>query len=197
MGFLKIDHDGRIEQFLWNRSAQARGLEGLGVTIRYLLPPLSGDADPQADEKNKGVTKGESETAWTDVGLTWDGWPLPYLKSEEIDSLEGLNMEEVELVEETAEAKADQEGTEPTVKKTRGRRKKSDIDEESKIDGEESKTPTRRGRKKKATQVEADATNAELVEEDQAQIEELGEDDSVSAPAVKKRGRGRPRKTLV
>ncbi|KAK8187954.1 uncharacterized protein BKA78DRAFT_230324, partial [Phyllosticta capitalensis] len=35
MGFLKIDHDGRIEQFLWNRSAQARGLEGLGVTIRY------------------------------------------------------------------------------------------------------------------------------------------------------------------
>ena len=89
------------------------------------------------------------------------------------------------------------EGTEPTVKKTRGRRKKSDIDEESKIDGEESKTPTRRGRKKKATQVEADATNAELVEEDQAQIEELGEDDSVSAPAVKKRGRGRPRKTLV
>ncbi|KAF2089721.1 hypothetical protein K490DRAFT_21584, partial [Saccharata proteae CBS 121410] len=35
MGFLNIKEDGVVMQFLWNASAAARGLEGLGTTIRY------------------------------------------------------------------------------------------------------------------------------------------------------------------
>ncbi|KAK8152425.1 hypothetical protein BC567DRAFT_140202, partial [Phyllosticta citribraziliensis] len=79
MGFLKIEHDGRIEQFLWNRSAQARGLEGLGVIVRYMLPTVEGGAAPPIESNTKAkakAKKGESETVRTDVGLTWDGMPL-------------------------------------------------------------------------------------------------------------------------
>lgn len=36
MGFLTIDTDGSIRQFLWNHGATQRGLEGMGVTLRHL-----------------------------------------------------------------------------------------------------------------------------------------------------------------
>jgi len=35
MGFLTIDIDGSIRQFLWNHGATRRGLEGIGVTLRH------------------------------------------------------------------------------------------------------------------------------------------------------------------
>ena len=35
MGFLTVDTDGSIRQFLWNHGAAQRGLEGIGVTLRH------------------------------------------------------------------------------------------------------------------------------------------------------------------
>lgn len=197
MGFLKIEHDGRIEQFLWNRSAQARGLEGLGVTVRYMLPPVEGGAVPTTEKNTKTETKkGEGETVRTDVGLTWDGMPLPYLKPEEVEALEGLKMDEVELVE-AVQAKADQEGLDLKVKKTRGRKKKISIGEELDLEEEEPTKPVRRrARKKKEVLPDAEMENEDLVDEIQEDGREEAEEDDESPPAVSvvKRGRGRPRK---
>ncbi|KAK7539279.1 uncharacterized protein J3D65DRAFT_618095 [Phyllosticta citribraziliensis] len=202
MGFLKIEHDGRIEQFLWNRSAQARGLEGLGVIVRYMLPTVEGGAAPPIESNTKAkakAKKGESETVRTDVGLTWDGMPLPYLKSQDIEALEGLKMDEVELVE-AVQAKAEQEGLDLKVKKTRGRKKKSSIGEELDLEQEEPTKPARRGgRKKKDAQPDVEMENEELVDEVQEDGRREAEEDDESPPAasVVKRGPGRPRKLRV
>lgn len=55
MGFLKISSDGCVEQFIWNQMATETGLEGLGVTSRY----VHGD---------NAVRK--------DISLTWMGRPF-------------------------------------------------------------------------------------------------------------------------
>ncbi|KAK7523273.1 hypothetical protein IWZ03DRAFT_386 [Phyllosticta citriasiana] len=198
MGFLKIEHDGRIEQFLWNRSAQTRGLEGLGVTVRYMLPPLGAGGVMTSEDNSKAKKKkGESETVRTDIVLTWDGMPLPYLKFEDVEALEGLKMDEVELVE-AVQAKEEQEGLDLKVKKTKGRKKKDDIDEEIDLEEQEPPTPARRrGRKEKDALLEDEKSTEELVEEiqktdDQDDAEE-DDEQPVAAPVVK-RGRGRPRK---
>ncbi|KAF2136676.1 uncharacterized protein K452DRAFT_292194 [Aplosporella prunicola CBS 121167] len=85
MGFLKVNPgDGRVEQFVWNPSARQRGLEGLGVTLRYL--PQVGDG---ADARVR-----------TDVALTWEGRKLAYAH------VEGPGALEEELREELSEGKA-------------------------------------------------------------------------------------------
>ncbi|CAC9890543.1 hypothetical protein D6C98_08291 [Aureobasidium pullulans] len=52
MAYLNITTEGRVRQFVWNQAAVECGLEGVGVTLRYLLD-------------------GESEVALTWKGLPW------------------------------------------------------------------------------------------------------------------------------
>ncbi|KAF2259001.1 hypothetical protein CC78DRAFT_449711, partial [Lojkania enalia] len=35
MGFVKVSREGTVEQFVWNKAAGERGLEGVGVTVRH------------------------------------------------------------------------------------------------------------------------------------------------------------------
>lgn len=62
MGYLMVGLDGRAEQFLWNRVAAECGLEGVGVTVRY-LPGRDG--------------LGEDGELKSEVVLTWEGRALP------------------------------------------------------------------------------------------------------------------------
>lgn len=52
MAYLNITTEGRVRQFVWNQAAVECGLEGVGVTLRYLVD-------------------GESEVALTWKGLPW------------------------------------------------------------------------------------------------------------------------------
>ncbi len=66
LGFVMVRTDGRVEQLLWNRKAAEMGLEGVGVTIRYLPMEEGGDG---------GVAR--------EVVLTWKGEVLDAQKAAE------------------------------------------------------------------------------------------------------------------
>jgi hypothetical protein len=88
MGFVKISRTGNIEQFVWNKAAAERGLEGVGVQLRYtpraLSRPFGSDFQGVEGEKwTAGVTrpitqkpKVSDSGAETDVQLTWMGLPI-------------------------------------------------------------------------------------------------------------------------
>ncbi|KAG9677414.1 hypothetical protein KCU99_g1674, partial [Aureobasidium melanogenum] len=50
MAYLNVTTDGKIRQFVWNHAAVERGLEGLGVALRYLV-----DGDSEVTLTWKGV----------------------------------------------------------------------------------------------------------------------------------------------
>ncbi|KAH7128747.1 hypothetical protein B0J11DRAFT_484889 [Dendryphion nanum] len=52
LGFLKITEEGRIEQFLWNRAAGARGLEGLerDIVLTWMGTPIFPDREKLDEE---------------------------------------------------------------------------------------------------------------------------------------------------
>ncbi|KAL1623558.1 hypothetical protein SLS56_008262 [Neofusicoccum ribis] len=108
MGFLKVDPDGRVEQFLWNASARARGLEGLGVTLRYM--PAEKDA--------AGEVK-------SDIALTWQGKPLPYVElKDEAAALPALHMETADTIEQPSPVPVVEEENPQKKKRGRPRKKK-------------------------------------------------------------------------
>ncbi|ORY18606.1 hypothetical protein BCR34DRAFT_444233, partial [Clohesyomyces aquaticus] len=90
MGFLKVSRSGQVEQFLWNRSAAERGLEGVGVTIRHTprIMLLEHKIEEQGEEgegwvPGKNVKRNTMRTrkfrdAGTskDIQLTWMGQPI-------------------------------------------------------------------------------------------------------------------------
>lgn len=110
MGFLKVDTDGRVEQFLWNSSARARGLESLGVTLRYMTGEKNADGETRSD-----------------IALTWQGRPLPYVELKgEAAALPALQIQPVEAREQSENAPVVEE--EKPVKKRGRPRKKKDED---------------------------------------------------------------------
>ncbi|KAF2800945.1 hypothetical protein K505DRAFT_203108, partial [Melanomma pulvis-pyrius CBS 109.77] len=89
MGFIKVSRTGDIQQFVWNRAAAERGLEGVGVQLRYtpraLLRPIGSDAQGvegsewaigTMKNKRKNRTYNADTGAETDVQLTWMGSPI-------------------------------------------------------------------------------------------------------------------------
>ncbi|KAK3201375.1 hypothetical protein GRF29_185g707443 [Pseudopithomyces chartarum] len=96
MAFLQISRAGMITQFIWNRAAAERGLEGVGVTPRYtVLPPENRDhalekgalryEDRPRDsngrwmkdpDSTKRLFKPVARTVITDIQLTWLGTPI-------------------------------------------------------------------------------------------------------------------------
>jgi hypothetical protein len=63
LGFVMVTaDDGKILQFIWNYEARQRGLEGMGVTNRYLHDTGSG--------------RGNGDGIEREIALTWNGWAL-------------------------------------------------------------------------------------------------------------------------
>ncbi len=123
MGFVLISREGLIEQFVWNRAASERGLQGVGVTVRHtpralLVEPeeLEGDAKDsrkrQAKFKNTGTRK--------DIQLTWMGSPI-------FPDRDDLDQETLKLIRQISPS--NEEAPAPTItevqKKPRGRPKGS------------------------------------------------------------------------
>jgi hypothetical protein len=58
MGFVMVSREGIIQQFVWNRAAAERGLEGVGVVLRHApraLFPHANDADQPPTNSKKLV----------------------------------------------------------------------------------------------------------------------------------------------
>lgn len=63
LGFAMVTADeGKILQFVWNYEARQTGLEGMGVTNRYLHDTGSG--------------RGNGDGIEREIALTWNGWAL-------------------------------------------------------------------------------------------------------------------------
>jgi Protein of unknown function (DUF2034) len=91
---------GKIRQFLWNWVAQERGLEGLGVTVKY-----------------KPVESPEGKTLDREIALTWNGWTIKRTP-------DGMNQESLipSIPPELSEPRES-----PATPKKRGRPKKSTL----------------------------------------------------------------------
>ncbi|KAI8941609.1 hypothetical protein NX059_002824 [Plenodomus lindquistii] len=84
MGFVLVSRTGLVEQFVWNRAATDKGLEGVGVTVRHtpraLLDPVDVVDNTESDETPKRTKKRQDKfkTAGTqkDIQLTWMGSPI-------------------------------------------------------------------------------------------------------------------------
>ena len=99
--------EGRVRQFLWNHEATKKGLEGLGVTLRY-------------GESGSGeVTK--------EVALMWNGWAIT--KAQEMDGeVEKPNAYEEAVTKKRGRPKKILEklvAAEEMIKKKPGQRKKN------------------------------------------------------------------------
>jgi hypothetical protein len=83
MGFVLISREGVIQQFLWNRAASERGLEGVGVTIRHTPRALLADVEEEeeaeaaaAKPSKKRLAKYKNAGTRKDIQLTWMGSPI-------------------------------------------------------------------------------------------------------------------------
>ncbi|KAF2849742.1 hypothetical protein T440DRAFT_124983 [Plenodomus tracheiphilus IPT5] len=85
MGFVLVSREGLVEQFVWNRAAAERGLEGVGVTVRHTPRALLNLVDVVENTKNseapKEKTKKRDEKfkntgTHKDIQLTWMGSPI-------------------------------------------------------------------------------------------------------------------------
>jgi hypothetical protein len=109
LGFLKVDRDGTIEQFLWNRAATEKGLEGVGVTVRHTpLPSVGPELQAGKKTRRKKILVAGTKK---DIQLTWMGNPI-FPDREDLDE-ETLRLmghmakeEEVEVVRKTSKKKA-------------------------------------------------------------------------------------------
>jgi hypothetical protein len=57
MGFLQVTDEGKVLQFVWNHEATMRGLEGMGVTTRFMPKLAAGEVEQE-------------------IALTWNGWTI-------------------------------------------------------------------------------------------------------------------------
>jgi len=117
MGFLKVSRAGVVEQFLWNRSAVERGLEGVGVTVRYVggrtkaEGALAAEDNDGRDEDGKGkegkkkrAAKEKEGGVRKDIQLTWMGRPI-FPDREELDEKTVKFIEEIASGEEVLSIK--------------------------------------------------------------------------------------------
>lgn len=83
LGYVKITRDGTVEQCFWNRAANERGLEGVGVVVRHtprvLLPaPEEWDTDDVSVKKHDREIARKFRDTGThqDIQITWLGSPI-------------------------------------------------------------------------------------------------------------------------
>ncbi|KAF2194313.1 hypothetical protein K469DRAFT_618268, partial [Zopfia rhizophila CBS 207.26] len=129
MGFVKISRTGTVEQFIWNRSAGERGLEGVGVTVRHtpmalvvgkrnVLPEAQYEqgeegsgwsVEEKDDSRKRKAVRWRNTGTKKDIQLTWMGQPI-FLDREELDEETkrlGEGIAVVEDQEEPAEPRKD------------------------------------------------------------------------------------------
>jgi hypothetical protein len=78
MGFVMVSREGVIQQFVWNRVAAERGLEGVGVTLRHTPRALlaAKELEIQPDKAGKKAAKFNNTGTEKDIQLTWMGSPI-------------------------------------------------------------------------------------------------------------------------
>ncbi|KAL6704056.1 hypothetical protein ACN47E_008820 [Coniothyrium glycines] len=82
IGFVLVTKSGLVQQFVWNRAAAERGLEGVGVTVRHTPRAMLSDAEVETvDEElpqlaRKRLTKFKHAGTRKDIQLTWMGSPI-------------------------------------------------------------------------------------------------------------------------
>jgi hypothetical protein len=97
MGFVLITREGTIQQFVWNRAASERGLEGVGVTVRHTPRALLADLEEEEVEEGatkaakKRIAKYKNTGTRKDIQLTWMGSPI-------FPDREGLDQETIKLM---------------------------------------------------------------------------------------------------
>jgi hypothetical protein len=112
MGFVMVSKEGIIQQFVWNRAAAERGLEGVGVVLRHTPRALFPDAN-EADKPpttSKKLAKFKNAGTMKDIVLTWMGSPI-------FPDRETLDDKTLDLMR-TIEPDADQEKETPNMFKT-------------------------------------------------------------------------------
>ena len=176
MGFLNVSRAGVVEQFVWNRSAVERGLEGVGVTVRYVggraeaeegrdEALAGGDRDGKDEDRKGKEGKGKAEEKGLagkkkraaeekeggvrkDIQLTWMGRPI-FPDREELDEKTVRLVEEIASVEEVLSIK-------PKTKRGPKPGSKKNTKEEPKKLG---RPPGSRNKKPIATKEKAKATS--------------------------------------
>jgi hypothetical protein len=78
---------GKVRQFLWNKEAQERGLEGLGVTTRY---------SPGSNTQPEASISSEMDK---EVVLTWNGWAIKRLAEPDVQVSNGQGSLEMSTAE--------------------------------------------------------------------------------------------------
>ncbi|KAF2502369.1 hypothetical protein BU16DRAFT_448254 [Lophium mytilinum] len=137
MGFLKITKKGVVEQFVWNRSAVERGLEGVGVTVRYGNEGVTGgEVEGEVEEEKKEVSKvvkdedpakrkrrnvrKEKVAIRKDIQLTWLGKPI-FVDRDSLDEKTVQLGEEISSADEEPDAEAKLVKTNDQGEKKRGK----------------------------------------------------------------------------
>ncbi|KAG9195611.1 hypothetical protein G6011_00732 [Alternaria panax] len=120
MGFVLISRQGLIEQFVWNRVASERGLEGVGVTLRHTPRALLGESGEEVDEDEKVSKKirAKFRNAGTrkDIQLTWMGSPI-------FPDRDSLDEETLKLIRQITPGEDEAPPVVEVVKRPRGRPK--------------------------------------------------------------------------
>lgn len=81
MGFVMVSNQGLVQQFLWNRAASERGLQGVGVTVRHTPRALLAESERLDEEEDtpkrkKRHSKFANAGTQKDIQLTWMGSPI-------------------------------------------------------------------------------------------------------------------------
>jgi hypothetical protein len=121
MGFVLISREGLIEQFVWNRAASEKGLQGVGVTVRHTPRALlvePGELEGDAKDSKKRQAKFKNTGTQKDIQLTWMGSPI-------FPDRDNLDQETLKLIRQISPS--NEEAPAPAVaevqKKPRGRPK--------------------------------------------------------------------------
>jgi hypothetical protein len=135
MGFVMVSKEGLIQQFIWNRAAAERGLEGVGVTLRHTPRALlvNKETEIQPTKAGKNAAKFKNAGTEKDIQLTWMGSPIFPNR----DTLDENTLRLMRVMNSTPkESSLEEEEDPPTPEESKsGRRKRAPVD----------KTPRPRG----------------------------------------------------
>lgn len=100
MGFVMMSRQGLVQQFVWNRAASDRGLQGVGVTVRHTPRILLSESEREPEEEGqskKRKTNFANAGTQKDIQLTWMGSPIfPERHTLDQDTLALINLVEPE-----------------------------------------------------------------------------------------------------
>ncbi|KAF3041905.1 hypothetical protein E8E12_006536 [Didymella heteroderae] len=127
MGFVMMSRHGLVQQFVWNRAASDRGLEGVGVSVRHTPRALLAESDLlEAEEESPQHKKRASKFAKTgtqkDIQLTWMGSPI----FPERDTLDQDTLDMIRMIEASEDLRMRPSAPLGHAKRGRGRPRKEE-----------------------------------------------------------------------